>query len=304
MSTFLGVDIGGTAVKIGLVDGGGALLRKAEHSVDYDGYRTPILTSVLQAISVFLSESGARPEGIGISAAGQVDVHSGAVVGTCGNLPGWEGTRLTDAMRDAFSLPAVAMNDANCALLGEQWVGAAKGRRHVVMITLGTGVGGGILVDGRILNGREGLAGELGHMPLHAGGIQCTCGNRGCYEQYASVTALVRRAAVVGEDAPRSGRAVFDSAATGNERMLGILSEWIEDVASGLVGLIHLLNPELLLIGGGVSAQDDLLIRPLRERVLGRTMPRFREGLELEAAALGNDAGMLGAVRHLLNRHG
>ena len=281
--TYLGVDIGGTAVKLGLVDDTGRVLRRAERSVSFDGYKTPILDTVQTAIRDFLgSHDVPKLEGIGVSATGQIDSRRGVVAGTCGNFPGWIGVDIKGTLEREFGLPLTVANDANCMVLGEVWVGAAKGYTDVIGVTLGTGVGGGIITGGRLLEGARGLGGELGHFRLHAlDGVACTCGAIGCYERYAATTALVRGAQKMGLDAP-DGRAIFEAAAAGNARTLA--------------GLVHIFNPQLILIGGGVSAQQELLIDPLAAQVCKSVMPAFAEGLEIKAAALQNDAGLVGAV--------
>lgn len=294
--TYLGVDIGGTAVKLGLVDDTGRVLRRAERSVSFDGYKTPILDTVQAAIRDFLgSHDVPKLEGIGVSATGQIDSR-GVVAGTCGNFPGWIGVDIKGTLEREFGLPVTVANDANCMVLGEVWVGAAKGYTDVIGVTLGTGVGGGIITGGRLLEGARGLGGELGHFRLHAlDGVACTCGAIGCYERYAATTALVRGAQKMGLDAP-DGRAIFEAAAAGNARTLAVLNDWISEIAQGLAGLVHIFNPQLILIGGGVSAQQELLIDPLAAQVCKSVMPAFTEGLEIKAAALQNDAGLVGAV--------
>ncbi len=301
---FLGVDIGGTAVKLAAIDVRGIILAQGEWPVNHDGYRTPILTTALARARAFCHEHSLQPEGIGISATGQIDVRHGVVAGTCGNLPGWEGAPVMQAFADAFAVPATVMNDVNCALMGEAWRGGAQGCRDAVMVTLGTGVGCAILLEGRIVNGRSGFAGEGGHFPTHTGGQLCTCGNIGCYEQYASVTALLRMAAEAMPDAPKTGREVFARLEAGDTVLAKVVDQWIDEIAAGLIGLIHLCNPEIVLIGGGVSSQQGLLIDKVRRRVLARVMPRFGDGLRVEAAALRNSAGMLGAVRQWLTIYG
>ncbi len=197
-------------------------------------------------------------------------------------------------------MPARVLNDANAAVLGECFTGRAKGLRDVLMITLGTGVGGGVITGGRLLGGRRGIAGELGHFTLRADGPACPCGKRGCYESYASTTALVRKCETRSGRTALNGRIIFGEIEQGNAVFREALEEWIGDIAAGLSGLVHLFNPEMVLIGGGVSRQEELLIRPLREAVLRECMPRFAEGLRIESAALGNDAGMIGAVKFWL----
>ena len=301
---YLAIDIGGTSVKLGIVDETGAVLAKAEESVSFDGYETPILTTVCKAAKAFVEAQNISPAalvGVGVSATGQIDSRAGTVVGTCGNLPHYIGSPIKAELESLFGLPVTVANDANCMCLGEVWVGGAKGYTDVIGVTLGTGVGGGILTGGRLLEGTRGLGGELGHFRLHAlDGVACTCGAIGCYERSAATTALVRSAQKAGLDAP-DGRAIFEAAAAGDARTLAVLNGWINEIAQGLAGLVHIFNPQLILIGGGVSAQQALLIDPLAAQVRKSIMPAFAEGLELKAAALQNDAGLVGAVYYFRN---
>ena len=301
---FLCLDVGGTAVKLGLLNREGEIRRKQEVSVSFDHYETPILTTVLRAAKAFAETCGEAPEGVAVSATGQVDDRRGVVIGTNGSIPGYDGTDFQATLREAFAVPVHVLNDANAAVLGEPFAGRARGCENVLMVTLGTGVGGGILSGGRLIRGRVGIAGELGHFSIDRQGIPCSCGSRGCFERYASTTALLRmaREAVSPETLP-DGRSFFEQVAS-NPVLSGVLSQWIDQVALGLAGLIHIFNPEIVLIGGGVSAQEELLIRPLRQRVLNLIMPRFADGLRLEAASLGNDAGMIGALKFWLDQEG
>lgn len=296
---YLGVDIGGTAVKLGLVDTHGRVLARAEESVSFDGYKTPILDTVTGAAARFLAGQSITPAGVGVSATGQIDSVQGVVAGTCGSLPGWDDAPIRTTLEKALSLPVTVANDANCMVLGEVWVGAARGCTDVIGITIGTGVGGGILTGGRLLEGTRGLGGEIGHYRTHVRhGMACTCGAVGCWERYASTTALVR-AAKARNPAWNSGRAVFAAAEAGDREVQLLLDDWIEEIAQGLAGLVHIFNPQRILVGGGVSAQTDLLIRPLADKVQASVMPAFRQGLDLRAAALHNDAGLVGAVYYL-----
>ena len=297
----LSIDIGGTAVKMGLVDHAGAIHARHEASVCFDHYQTPILTTVIREAQAFLARESAQIEGIGVSATGQVDDRAGAVIGTNGKIPHYEGAQIKRDMEAAFGVPVFALNDANAAALGECFAGRAKGVQNVLMVTLGTGVGGGIVLGGKIFGGTRGIAGELGHFTLYQDGPRCPCGKRGCFESYAATTALVRRAKEATGEADMNGRIVFSRAADGDQAMLAVLSAWIDDIAAGISGLVHIFNPQMVLIGGGVSVQEALLIAPLRERVLRSVMPRFAECLQLEAATLGNDAGMIGAARFYLD---
>lgn len=306
----LGLDIGGTALKLALVSQEGCLLEKEEHPLAFDGYKTPIVESVMRAAEACLKRvqgSESEPCGIAISATGQIDSRRGLVAGTCGNFPDWAGVKLAERFGSAFGLPVTAANDANCMVMGEAWLGAAKGAENVLGITLGTGVGGGIISGGRLLEGSRGLAGELGHFPLYAGGRACTCGLPGCYEQYASVTALMRALHESGFSFRNARELCADLLEKGIERApehpaYKIFEHWRRDAALGLAGLVHIFNPELIVIGGGISAQEELVIEGLRRELFSLLMPEFAKNLSLKRAALGNDAGILGAVRYFLSR--
>ena len=298
----LAIDIGGTEVKIGWADRQGTIHEQTSASVSFDGYRTPIPETVVREAKRFAAERGERPEGVAVSACGQVDARIGIVIGTNGKIPGYEGTNLKGLMEDAFGVTAWALNDANAAVLGESFTGRAKGLSDVVMITLGTGVGGGVITGGRLLSGSRGIAGELGHFTLRADGADCPCGKRGCFESYGSTTALVRMCEEWSGREGLNGKIIFEEIRQGSEMFREALEEWIRDIAEGLSGLVHIFNPEMVLIGGGVSRQEELLIRPLRKAVTERCMARFAEGLRIESAALGNEAGMIGAVKFWLDQ--
>lgn len=297
---YLGIDIGGTAVKLGIVRADGTVLTRMERSVSFDGYQTPIMTTVQQAIDDFLQETGEDPVGIGVSATGQIDSVRGVVAGVGGNFPGWEGAVIGPVLAERYHKIVTVANDANCMCLGEAWVGAARGCTDVIGITIGTGVGGGIITGGRLLEGTRGLAGEIGHLETHAGdGIACGCGAHGCYEKYASTTALVTRAREI-DPAYDSGRVIFAEAARGNAAILALLDAWIDEIVYGLQSLIYIFNPQVIVVGGGVSAQQELFIEPLTKRLLSGTMHAMRDGLEVRAAQLHNDAGLVGAVRYYI----
>ena len=324
-TAFLGIDIGGTDVKMGLITEKGEIIAKTETSVSFDGYKTPIIDTVIRCASSFLSSmkesdtcAGYMPAAIGVSATGQVDTEKGIITGAAGHIPGWTGTTVGEDLEKAFGLPVHVENDANCAVLGERWTGAARGVDDVIAVTIGTGVGGGVITGGHLLSGARGIAGELGHIIINGDGELCSCGNRGCLERYGSTTALVR---MVSEETDRgnipafrdgiNGKTIFTRLAeekageradnsAGKNTEQGTLEEvvrcWIAYIADGLVSLVHIFNPAVILIGGGVSAQEDLFIDPLRRQVLSRVMPSYAEDLVIKRAALGNDAGMVGAV--------
>lgn len=307
MTKYLGIDIGGTFVKYALLSPAGEISARAEYPVAFDGYQTPILETVLRTSEAYLQKNCGGTGGllgIGVSATGQIDCRSGIVAGTGGNIANWEGSRIKEQLTEKYKLPVTVINDANSVALGELWLGRAKGCRHVVVVTIGTGLGGGIIVDGNILLGRHGFGGELGHLIIRQHGQPCSCRNSGCYEQFASVTALLKK---MKQHYPQikpealNGRYFFSLVQAGDQLALQILDEWTTDIAAGLIGLVHVFNPELVLIGGGVSSQKQHFVSVISEKVKHGVMPNFNRDLRVEAAALGNDAGLAGAVYYLLS---
>ena len=301
---YIGVDIGGTSIKLGIVSSDGEVLARKESIYTDNNDGKSVMQSIVDSIRELLEEQKRNISdfsGIGVCAAGCINSNTGSVMKNGGNVPGWSHTEVCSILRDEFGLPCSLANDANCAVLGEFWKGAAQGAMNVVGITIGTGVGGGVITNGRLLEGAHGYAGELGHFPTHAGGKKCLCGLRGCYERYASTSALIRKAVTEDPDL-KSGRVLFSAAESGDKHALALLDEWTEEIAYGIAGLVHVFDPQLVLIGGGVSAQEKLLIDPLRKKVLSMIMPDFADELEFRRAELGNDAGMIGAVYYLLSR--
>ena len=306
---YLGIDIGGTEVKIGVVTGAGDIIKTDNFSVNFDNYKTPIIETVLKSLDIFINKNNLDLStilGIGISATGQIDTYNGTVAGTAGHIDNWIGTPIKDILKEKYSLPVLVANDANCAVIGEYWRGSAIGCSNVIMITVGTGIGGGIIANEKLLSGKIGIAGELGHFPINITGKKCSCGNIGCYEQYASTTALVNNV----KDLLKSnanidinninGKFIFEQINLGNADIKKIVDKWIESIAMGLVGLIHIFNPELVIIGGGVSNQEELFITPLRNKIFELIMPSFKNGLKISSASLGNNAGLCGAVYNLI----
>lgn len=301
---YLGIDVGGTYIKLGIVTPEGEILCRHRVAVDGGG-NEPVMTTIINAVKAFPRISGVDTcdlEGIGICAPGSVDTAKGEIAINGGNVPGWSGAKPVSMLKKEFGLPVVIANDGNAAALGEAWIGAAKGCSDVIIVTLGTGIGGGIVSGGRLVEGIRGFAGEIGHFPLHApDGELCECGRRGCYERYASTSALVRRTKKL-DPLLDSGYMIFEALRSGNSALQKILDSWIDEIALGIAGFVHTFNPQVVLIGGGVSAQEELVIRPLEKRVRELVMPDFTEGLDVRAAELGNDAGTIGAVKNLIDK--
>ncbi|MDY6305146.1 MAG: ROK family protein [Oribacterium sp.] len=349
---YIGIDIGGTSAKFGLVTEKGEILLRDSVSVDFDGYETPILKTVTAHAKSFLqsedvqrclsafsdastsglsvrmaitqanadinghtekaSQHTARmtqkiflPAGIGVSATGQIDERSGAVIGAAGHIPHYIGSRIKETLEREIGVRTMVANDANCALLGECWIGAAVGRTDVIMMTIGTGVGGGILSGGSLISGKRGIGGEIGHIIINEDGERCTCGNQGCLEHYASTNALIRMVEqeIEAGNIDRGffptgvdGKRIFEKLSMQEDVLNRVVARWQSYIADGLVSLIHIFEPEMVVIGGGVSAAGELFLEPIRKDLLHRVMPAFSQGLQIVPAALANDAGMIGAI--------
>ena len=297
----LAADIGGTAAKLALIGRDGTIVRRSSAETAFDGYRTPMLTTVILEARRFLDREGVGIEGIGVCATGQIDTASGVVIGTNGKIPNYEGAQIRRDMEAAFGVPVRALNDANAAALGECFAGCARGLKHVVMATYGTGVGGGIVIDGKIYGGARGIAGEIGQMPLYAAASSRT---GPCYEDHASTSALVRAAEEATGERGLNGRVIFERLAAGDPALRGVADRWLDDIADGLIALTHIFNPQMIVLGGGVCAQEALFVEPVRRRVLAGAQPRFTKDLRVERAALGNDAGLIGAARFFMEETG
>ena len=310
MKHYLGIDIGGTAVKLGIVDEAGAVLAKAEESVSFDGYRTPILTTVLKAAQAFLAAQSVPAEslaGIGVSATGQIDSRKGIVAGTCGNLPNYIGAPIKAELEKTFGLPVTVANDANCMTLGEVWVGGAQGYTDVIGVTLGTGVGGGVIVNGKVIDGPHGAGGEIGHITVnpHETAV-CGCGKHGCLEQYSSATGVVRCMKKLLDENPDTpctlrgtdfaAKDVFDAARAGDALAAREVDEMTDTLGMALASIASTTDPEMFMVGGGVARAGDVLFNPLREHFKTYAFSSCRE-TPIVAATLGNDAGIYGAVR-------
>ena len=302
MSYTIGIDLGGTTMTAGLVNEDYEIVGKTTWAT-----RLPRPAADLEAALAKLCRTVAKENNVpfdqvryvGIGTPGSVNFTTGFVgYNTNFNYYDWN---LGSDMEALLGCKVYVENDANAAAYGEYIAGGAKGYSDAVIITLGTGIGSGIILGGKILRGFNFAAGEMGHTVIVKDGRPCNCGRKGCWERYASTSALVRRA-VRTDPALDSGRAIFAAARQGDKAVLALLEGWIAEIAEGLAGLVHLFNPQLILIGGGVSSQQELLIDPLARQVKARVMPAFAEGLELRPAALANDAGLVGAVRYFLDR--
>lgn len=307
-----GVDIGGTTVKIGLFDVEGQLLDKWEIPTvkENDGER--ILPDIAASLKKKMEEKGiqeAELTGIGIGAPGAVS-DDGTMVGGAVNL-GWKPFNIVQVMKQFFDVPVKANNDANVAAFGEMWKGGGKGYNNMVAVTLGTGVGGGIIINGNILTGATGAGGEIGHIHLEDNETEvCGCKNKGCLEQYASATGIVRLAKrrLAKDDTPSvlrkgpiSAKTVFDAVKANDAVAIEIADRFGEYLGKGLAAVASVVNPEIFVIGGGVSKAGEILLSFVEPKFQKYAFSPCR-GAKFALATLGNDAGIYGAAGLILRK--
>ena len=282
----LALDIGGTAIKSALLDEGGQVLQEGETPSEGRRGGKRLMERAKAVIDDYTGY-----DAIGVSTTGQVDAREGRIIFANENVPGYSGMQVARILRTHARVPVVVENDVNAAALGEAHFGAGVGERDFLCLTYGTGVGGAIVIDGRIYGGADGVAGEMGHILTHPEGLPCACGQRGCYEQYASTSALMRRAREV-EPSLRNGRALFERFSA-REDLQAIVAAWVAEVTYGLISLVHTFNPSLIVLGGGVMRQA-VVVQAVRDRLYPRLMQSYR-GVRLEGARPGNQAGIFGA---------
>lgn len=304
----IGIDLGGTKIAAGVVDDVGAILAQAQRRTRAERPYQAVIKDMAETALEALSKSGlklADISSIGVGVPGFFDKQSGVVV-FCTNL-GWHDVPLRAEMQQYIDLPMYGDNDGTVAGFAEAICGVSRGVQHSVFLTLGTGLGSGIIINGKIWSGAHGVAGELGHIMYHEGGILCTCGQRGCLERYASATALVRIGREALDRHPNSlmaktaasrfnAKTVIDAARTGDEGAVEAFDEYTTHLANGIVTIISFLDPELIVLGGGVSRAGDFLIDPVRHKVNENKFFKTLPAGEVVLATLGNDAGIIGAA--------
>ncbi|MBR3838403.1 MAG: ROK family protein [Clostridia bacterium] len=308
----IGIDIGGTNLAYGLVSEDGTLIKKVSYPVDSDMDDISITKCMAETTVKFISDCNISQEeviSIGLGVPGVCNDAKGVIVYTV-NMP-FRKTNVAKIFSEYTSIPIHMANDANCAALGEALCGGAKGYKTSVTITLGTGVGGGIIIDGKIYVGANGAAGELGHMVIRAKGEKCSCGRRGCIEAYASATAIIRDTRKMAERHPESiinqlvngdlskvnGKTAFDAMRAGDKWGKKIVDNYIKYLGEGIINFINIFQPDIILIGGGISKEGDTLLIPLRRYVFKYAYgSKFLKRSKIACATLGNDAGIVGAA--------
>ncbi len=307
----IGVDLGGTAVKMGLVDHAGNILDILELRTPVaEGYAGVIhfLTAMTDRLLQANRLGWHDVQGVGVGVPGYVELPEGTVVEAV-NL-GWRNVPLKQDLERIWRVPVTVDNDANAAALGEMWTGAGQGASNLLCLTLGTGIGGGVIINGEVYHGTSGIAGEIGHMTVRReGGRQCNCGRKGCLETEASATAIVKDVqeqlklngtGPLQEEYDRSGtitaKAVVQLAEQGDPVCQGIIRKVGRTLGTALANVCCVLNPEIIVIGGGVSRAGNLLLNPVREAFNTAALPRIAQKTSIAPAKLGNQAGLIGAA--------
>ncbi|MFO7915103.1 MAG: ROK family protein [Candidatus Krumholzibacteriales bacterium] len=303
MNTMYGVDIGGTNVKLAVVNEAGDILHRG--MIPTEPSSGPRKTA--SRVAEWFEEQGPLPgdvTGAGVGCAGLIN-HQEGLLYSSPNLPGWEGARLMEIFREELSLPVTIDNDANCAAYGEYFFGAGKGYDNFVCITLGTGVGGGIIIDGNLYRGEFGQAGELGHTKVVAGGELCSCGSRGCLEAYIKAEAIVERAlgmiengdaSVLSEKERVTVKDISEAAGSGDEVAAEALRITGWYLGIGLSNVAHLINPGAIAVGGGVAMAGRHIMGPATDSLSEHVMNEIFMNVSIVPAELGNSASSIGAA--------
>ena len=303
----LGIDIGGTHIKAGIVDELGAILasRTVETPPDLEGF-VPSLHDAIR----WLLEATSAPAGVGVGCKGIINPDSTLVEVLPGSLHYLEGLRLSDLVGLPVDVPVFADNDARVALAGEMVWGAAKGYQNVIMLTLGAGVGGAVIANGQLLRGHTGIAGHLGHLTVDPNGLPCSCGNRGCLETVFSARAIEGEAwSAVHRGCPSTltrlfreqpqlatCRTIFQAASEGDELAQSLVGNAIHVLAAGIAGLLHIFDPEVVILGGQVVDAGSDLLTPLREEVWARSRNLLGREVPIQEQEVADKSGIVGAA--------
>lgn len=295
------IDIGGTAIKYGVLNEDGELTFHESTPTEASLGGDVLMGKILHICDHVSSKWDVS--GVALSSAGQIDSTHGVVIHATDTIPGYSGMAVTDRITAHTGLPATMENDVNCTALGEHWKGAAIGIDDFLCISIGTGIGGALFMNGQLYTGANFSAGEFGHINLYQDGKACTCGNNGCYERYASSAALTEL--IVHKfhrtiDLPE----FFQMVKQEDSLSVETFREWVNNVATGIQSLIHIFNPKLVVIGGGITAQGDFLLEAIQRAVNNKIMPNHRSNLEMKLAKNDNQANLLGAAKHFWNMNG
>ena len=296
MTQVIGIDLGGTAIKLGRFSEDGTCHQSLTVPTPQPATPEAVLATMTDAIlqlqtPPFLKggQGGDQIRAIGIGTPGPVDA-IGRIARVAINLKNWHNVPLADWLEAKTGLPTILANDANCAGLGEAWLGAGKNFKNLILLTLGTGVGGAVIIDGKLFSGHQGAAGELGLIAINPDGPECNSGNRGSLEQYVSVQAIRRETGLEPLE-------LANLAKSGDAKALEYWENYGRYLGIGLASIIYILTPEAIIIGGGISAAAEFFLPTVRAEIERRVLPSSREDLQLLVAQLGNQAGMVGAAK-------
>ncbi|MGM9974890.1 MAG: ROK family protein [Clostridiaceae bacterium] len=291
-------DVGGTFIKFAVITIDGEILTKNKFPSPTENCRIAVPEGIIGKAKELMKEY--EIAAVAISTAGVVDSQEGSIIFATDNLPGYTGARLKASIEEALKLPVAVENDVNAAAMGELWMGAGKDRDSFLCLTLGTGIGGAVVINGKLYKGINNGAGEVGHIIIEEDGEPCTCGNSGCFERYASTSALIRGYL---REAQKEGLNI--SSITGEEIMekvkeeeslaLKVYKRFLKNLVRGLVSLTHVLDPGLIVIGGGISSQGKPFFEEVNELFREQVITTYRKGTEIVPAKLKNDAGLYGA---------
>lgn len=287
----IGIDLGGTAIKLGRFLEDGTCLETISLPTPQPANPQAVVKAIAQGVKQLNLNHTCRAIGLGMP--GPTD-KARRIARKSINLPGWDDIPVADWLEAQTGLPTILENDANCAAIGEAWLGAGRAFKDFILLTLGTGVGGGIFLDGKLFTGRDGAAGELGLITLNPDGYPCRSGNQGSLEQYASIGSIQRR---TGKEPSEIGRL----AQAGDTAALEFWQDYGRILGVGLASLVYILTPEAIIIGGGISASCEFFLTSTLAEIKQRVVSPSRVGLQLIPAQLGNQAGMLGAAKLIWN---
>lgn len=305
----IGIDIGGTSIKIGIIRAE-EIIHKWEITTNKDNQGASILLDIWKSIETKQAQMNIDKQsiiGIGVGAPGFIDSQHG-IIHQAVNI-GWRNFHLVEQLEELAQLPVFLTNDANAAALGEHWIGAGNGAENMIALTLGTGVGGGVIVNGQIVNGVNGAAGEIGHMTIALEGDRCNCGRIGCLETVVSATGIVRQAMEMIKENPNSdladyyreknyinAKAIFDLANKGNSMCENIIKHTADVLGLAIANIAIMTNPSMVLIGGGVAKAGDDFLNLIRASFNNYALRSISSNCTLKLAKLGNDAGIFGAA--------
>ncbi len=307
----IGIDLGGTNLKAGIVDKGGKITHHLSIKTNYNADSQAISNQIFELIDEIIKEAHVKKSdiiGVGLGSPGLID-KKGETIIFSPNLPRWRNIPIKLLVTERFSMPCVLENDANAAAWGEKWVGAGKDVNSLVMLTLGTGIGGGIVIDNKLWRGANNVAAEIGHMIIQMDGPKCSCDNNGCIEAYASATAMVRRfkellksgvSSSLKDSREITAKMINDAAFQGDKASLDVIEETGRYLGIALVNVMHILNPEMIVLTGGMIGSGELLMNPIRQVTKQKAFEASYKDTKIVFSQLGNDAGIIGAAGCLL----